>query len=63
MAILGITDDGVISAANFARLAAVAVAVTNTAAAIEMAEKQEKMAKDYRPAGVRQPAGEAATVY
>ncbi|HBU3785787.1 TPA: hypothetical protein MC918_004498 [Klebsiella pneumoniae] len=47
MAILGITDDGVISAANFARLAAVAVAVTNTAAAIEMAEKQEKMAKDY----------------
>lgn len=47
MAVLGITDDGVVTAANLARLAAVAVAVTNTAAAIEMAEKQEKMAKDY----------------
>ena len=47
MAVLGITDDGVVTAANLARLAAVAVAVINTAAAIEMAEKQEKLAKNY----------------
>ena len=47
MAILGITDDGVITAANIAKVAAVAVAVINTTAAIEMAEKQEKLAKNY----------------
>lgn len=47
MAVLGITDDGVITAANLAKLAAVAVAVINTAAAIEMASKQEKLAKNY----------------
>lgn len=47
MATLGITDSGVVTAANLARLAAVAVAVTNTAAAVEMAEKQEEMAKNY----------------
>lgn len=47
MAVLGITDNGVITAANLARLAAVAVATINTAAAIKMAEKQEDLAKDY----------------
>lgn len=47
MAIEGITDDGIITAANIAKVAAVAVAVLNTNAAIEMAEKQEAMAKNY----------------
>lgn len=45
--VLGITDDGIGWAANVARLAAVAVAVVNTVAAIQMAEKQEELAKDY----------------
>lgn len=47
MAVEGITNTGIVTAASIARLAAVAVAVTNTAAAIEMAEKQEKLARNY----------------
>lgn len=43
----GITDDGIGWAANVAQLAAVAVAILNTVAAIQMASKQEKLARNY----------------
>lgn len=47
MAQVGITDSGIDYAANVARAAAIAVAVVNTAAAIEIASDQESLAKDY----------------
>lgn len=43
----GVTDSGINWAANIARLAAVAVATTNTAAAIQMASLQEEIASGY----------------
>ena len=43
----GITDDGIGWAANAAQIAAVGVAVLNTVAAIQMASKQEKLARNY----------------
>jgi hypothetical protein len=47
MANVGITDGGIGYAANIAQAAAVAVAVLNTVAAIEMASKQETLARNY----------------
>lgn len=43
----GVSDTGINWAANIARLAAVAVATTNTLAAIEMASLQEEIASGY----------------
>lgn len=43
----GITDSGLGWAATAAQVAAIAVAVINTTAAIEMASKQETLAKNY----------------
>lgn len=47
MAGLGVTDIGLNTAANIAKIAAVAVAVINTAAAIDIAKDQERLARDY----------------
>lgn len=44
---LGVTDSGLTSAAFVANVAATAVAVINTAAALDIARDQEKLAKDY----------------
>ncbi|EMK9417318.1 hypothetical protein V8870_005478, partial [Escherichia coli] len=43
----GVTDDGLTWSARIAQIAAIAVAVINTKAAIDIARKQEKMAKKY----------------
>ncbi|MEB7231527.1 hypothetical protein NEN25_25325, partial [Escherichia coli] len=43
----GVTDDGLTWSARIAQIAAIAVAVINTKAAIDIAKKQEKMAKKY----------------
>lgn len=42
-----VTDDGVEQNAKYAQLAAAAIAAINTAAAIKIADKQYKIAKDY----------------
>lgn len=44
---VGVTDNGIDWAARVAQVAAGVVAGINTVAAIQMAEKQEKLAKDY----------------
>lgn len=43
----GITDSGIGWAAGIAQAAAIAVAVLNTVAAVQMASKQEKLARNY----------------
>lgn len=43
----GVTDDGLTWSARVAQIAAIAVAVINTKAALDIASKQEKLAKKY----------------